>query len=259
VSIEASTNVTLHYETRHIAVITMHHQPVNTLSWSSRGRLKEILDDLDDNSDVRCVVIGGSGDAFTAGADLREDETMEDDAIKGFLGDFERILGGIENFRAPVIAVINGAAIGGGFELAMACDVRMASTNAFFVAAGVNVGLIANFWRLPRITGLGPAKEILLTGGRYSAEQALRWGLVTSVHEPAELLPAALEKAQRIATRAPLSVENTKECANIALGLDFDGAHQLQVERFLAMFNTEDHKEALRAFFEKREGNYRRR
>jgi enoyl-CoA hydratase/carnithine racemase len=252
-------DVTLHYETRHIAVITMHHQPMNTLSWSSRGRLKEILDELEDNTDVRCVVIAGSGDAFTAGANLREDEVMKDGAVKDFLDDFQRILGGIENFRAPVIAVINGAAIGGGFELAMACDIRMASTNAFFVAAGVNVGLIANFWRLPRITGLGPAKEILLTGGRYSADEALRWGLITSVHEPEALLPAALEKAQRIATRAPLSVENTKECTNIALGLDFETAHQLQAERFLAMFNTADHEEALRAFFEKREGNYDRR
>lgn len=258
-STEARSDVTLHYETRNVAVITMQHQPMNTLSWSSRGELKEILDELDADTDVRCVVMAGSGDAFTAGADLREDEIMEDEAIEGFLGDFERILGGLENFRAPVIAVINGAAIGGGFELAMACDIRMASTNAFFVAAGVNVGLIANFWRLPRITGLGPAKEMLLTGGRYSAGQALRWGLVSSVHEPAELMPAALEKAHRIATRAPLSVENTKECTNIALGLDFDAAHQLQVERFLAMFNTEDHKEALRAFFEKRNGNYHRR
>ncbi len=255
----SSPDVTLRYESPHVAVITMDHPPSNTLSWESRQQIKAILDQLDADTDVRCVVITGTGKAFTAGANLREDQAMTDDQLQAFLGDFDRILTGIEQFRTPVIAAINGATIGGGLEFAMACDIRIASTDAFFVAAGVNVGLIANFWRLTRITGLGPAKEILYTGGRYTAEQALRWGLVTEVHSPDELLPAALAKAERIATRAPLSVEATKACANEAPEMSREQAQTRQVANFRRMFATEDHQEALRAFFDRRVGDYHRR
>lgn len=254
-----ATHVRLEYQNSHVALVTLDHPPANTLSWESRRALISILDELDADPEVRCLVITGAGRRFTAGANLREDQAMTDDQIEAFLGDFDRILTGIEGFRAPVIAAINGATIGGGLEFAMACDIRIASTDAFFVAAGVNVGLIANFWRLARITGLGPAKEILLTGDRYTAEQALTWGLVTEVHAPDAVLPAALAKAERIATRAPLSVEATKRCANVALDLQREPARALQVENFMAMFRTEDHKEALAAFFDKRLGDYRRR
>jgi enoyl-CoA hydratase/carnithine racemase len=185
------------------------------------------------------------------------------------------MLDALEGFRAPVIAAINGATVGGGLEFALACDIRIASTDAFFVAAGVNVGLIVSFWRLPRVVGMGPAKEILLTGARYDAQQALNWGLVTEVHAPDALLPAALTKARRIATRAPLSVEATKSSVTRAFELDFAQGflvvlgvehleelrplQDLQRAKFLEMFHTEDHQEALRAFFEKRDGDYRRR
>ena len=146
-----------------------------------------------------------------------------------------------------------------GLELALACDLRLASEDAIFVAAGVNVGLIANFWRLPRVAGLGPAKEMLLTGDRYTAEQARTWGLVSSVHPREELRDAALAKADRIATRAPLSVEATKACVNRALELEYDEGRALQVANFKRMFRTEDHAEALAAFFERRNGDFRRR
>jgi enoyl-CoA hydratase len=251
--------VTLGYEGDHIATITLDNPPSNTLSWGSRDHLKRALDELDANLDIRCLVVTGTGRAFTAGANLREDQEMSNEHLTDFLADFGRILDGLEHFRAPVVAAINGATIGGGLEFALACDIRIASDDAFFVAAGVNVGLIANFWRLPRITGLGPAKDLLLTGSRWDAEQALRFGLVTEVHPPEELWDAALNKARRIATRAPLSVENTKECANVALEMDRESAHEQQVERFLRMFATEDHQEALRAFFDKRDGDYERR
>lgn len=259
-SAETTTrDVTLNYDSPHVAVITMDHPPMNTLSWDSRRLLKEILDELDANTEVRCVIVTGAGRAFTAGANLREDEEMAEESLEDFLADFNRILLGLEQFRAPVLAAVNGACIGGGLEFGLSCDIRIASTDAFFVAAGVNVGLIANFWRLTRICGLGPAKEILLTGERYSAEQALRWGLVTEVHEPDALMDAALAKAHRIATRAPLSIEATKDAANRSPEMTFEQAQELQVTRFLEMFHTEDHAEALTAFFEKRDGDYRRR
>lgn len=256
---QTRADVDLRYEGDHVAVITLDHPPANTFSWQSRQAFVEVLDELDANLDVRAVVVTGAGDVFTAGANLREDQEMSDDALEDFLSGWNRILTGIEEFRAPVIAAVNGACVGGGFEFALCHDIRIASSDAFFVAAGVNVGLIVNFWRLPRIVGLGAAKEILLTGERYTAEQALNWGLVTEVHAPDELLDAALSKAERIATRAPLSVEHTKQCATRSLELSYEDGMALQKERFLEMFATEDHQEAMRAFFERRLGDYKRR
>nr|WP_042191193.1 enoyl-CoA hydratase/isomerase family protein [Kibdelosporangium sp. MJ126-NF4]CEL19909.1 Enoyl-CoA hydratase [Kibdelosporangium sp. MJ126-NF4]CTQ97133.1 Enoyl-CoA hydratase (EC 4.2.1.17) [Kibdelosporangium sp. MJ126-NF4] len=243
----------------HVAVITLNNPPVNTLSWASRADLRTALADLDDEKDVRALVITGAGRAFTAGADLAEDLAMESVRLNDFVGDFGEILDRIEGFRAPVIAAVNGPAVGGGFELALACDIRIASTEAYFVAAGVNVGLMANFWRLVRLVGLGPAKQILLTGERCQAAEAFRWGLVTKVHMPQDLTSGAMAVAQRVASRAPLSVEATKRCASRAPDLDRDAANQLQVEEFTALFHTVDHKEALRAFFAKTTGEYQRR
>ncbi|WNV74357.1 enoyl-CoA hydratase/isomerase family protein [Geodermatophilus sp. DSM 44513] len=256
---DLGSGVHLRYETPHIAVLTLDSEPANTFSWESRRSFMRALDILDADEDVRCLVITGKGRAFTAGAQLREDQSMTDEQLTDYLAEFGRVLNGVQDFRAPVIAAINGATVGGGLEFALCSDIRIASTEAFFVAAGVNVGLIVSFWRLPRVVGLGAAKEILLTGARYTAEQALNWGLVTEVHEPADLMPAALAKAQRIATRAPLSVEVTKSAVTQAIEMDFAEGQALQTQRFLEMFRTDDHQEALRAFFEKRDGDYRRR
>jgi enoyl-CoA hydratase len=258
-TIDVGSGVSLRYETPHIAVLTLDSPPSNTFSWESRRSFMRALDILDADEQIRCLVVTGEGRAFTAGAQLREDQSMTDEQLADYLAEFSRVLNGVQNFRAPVIAAINGATVGGGLEFALCCDIRIASTEAFFVAAGVNVGLIVSFWRLPRVIGLGPAKEILLTGARYTAQQALNWGLVTEVHEPADLMTAALAKAQRIATRAPLSVEVTKEAVTSAFEMDFAEGQALQSKRFLEMFRTEDHQEALRAFFEKRDGDYQRR
>lgn len=251
--------VTVDYETPHIAVITIDTKPANTIGPEARDDLFVILDELDADERVRAVVLTGKGEIFTAGANLNEDQSLSAEAAVEYVKSFHRLFSAIESFRVPVIAAINGPTVGGGLEFALCCDIRIASRKAFFVAAGVNVGLIVNFWRLPRIVGLGPAKEILLTGGRYSAEEALRWGLVTELHDDDALLPAALSKAERIATRAPLSVEATKSSVLRSLDLDLADASALQAEQMLSLFHTEDHQEALRAFFEKRLGNYNRR
>lgn len=256
---DLGTGVSLRYETPHIAVLTIDSPPSNAFSWESRRSFRRALECLEADDAVRCLIVTGKGRAFTAGANLREDQALSDDDLTAYLHDFGGMLNSLERFRAPVIGAINGATVGGGLEFALACDIRIASTEAFFIAAGVNVGLIVSFWRLPRVIGLGPAKEILLTGARYDAQQALSWGLVTEVHAPDALMPAALTKARRIATRAPLSVEATKGSVNRAFELDFEEGQELQTAKFLEMFHTEDHQEALRAFFEKRDGNYQRR
>jgi enoyl-CoA hydratase len=256
---EVGVGVALRYETPHIVVLTIDCPPSNAFSWESRQSMLRSLDIVEADDDVRAVVITGTGRAFTSGAYLREDQALTDAQLADYIGEFSGMLNRIEALRMPVIAAINGASVGGGLEFALACDIRIASTDAFFVAAGVNVGLIVSFWRLPCVVGLGPAKEIILTGSRYTAEQALRWGLVTEVHEPDALLAAALAKAQRIATRAPLSVEAAKLAVTQAFELDFEQGQALQTTKFIEMFRTEDHQEALRAFFEKREGTYVRR
>lgn len=256
---DVGPGVRLHYETPHIAVLTIDSPPSNTFSWESRKSFLRALEVLGADEQIRCLVVTGAGRTFTAGGHLGEDQELTDEQLTEYLADFGQVLNGVQNFRAPVIAAINGATVGGGLEFALCADIRIASTEAFFVAAGVNVGLIVSFWRLPRVVGLGAAKEILLTGARYDAQQALNWGLVTEVHAPDELMTAALAKAQRIATRAPLSVEATKAAVTGAFELDFKAGQELQARRFVEMFRTQDHEEALRAFFEKRDGNYQRR
>ncbi|MGW4515502.1 enoyl-CoA hydratase/isomerase family protein [Streptomyces sp. NPDC004393] len=250
--------VLLTHHTPHVVVITLSNPPVNALSWESRAHLKTAIERLEEDPEIRAVVLTGAGGVFTAGADLVQDQRMSRTELPDFVADFERIVDGLERFRAPVIAAVNGPAVGGGFELALACDIRVASSEASFVAAGVNVGLMANFWRLARVVGLGPAKEILLTGERYGAERAASWGLVTEVCTAEALMHVALAKAERIATRAPLSVEATKRCVNDALEMSRDEAHRRQVDELAELFMKDDHKEALRAFFARSVGEYHR-
>jgi len=211
-----------------VGVLTIDSPPSNPFTWESHQSMLRALDVIESDNDVRAFVITGTGRAFTSGvANLREDQALTDAQLADYIGGFSGMLNRVEALRMPVVAAINGATVGGGLEFALACDIRPASNEAFFVAAGVNVGLIVSFWRLPRVVGLGPAKEIILTWSRYTAEQALRWGLVTEVHEPEALLPAALAKAQRIATRAPLSVEAAKSAVAQAFELSFEQGQAL--------------------------------
>lgn len=245
-----------------IGVITIDSPPRNAFGREECRQFIELFETLEADLDVRCIVITGTGTSFTAGANLRQQEELSP-------GDFEKyvdsdeglgsIMLRIESSRVPVIAAINGFALGGGLEFALCCDIRLASTDARFVCAGVNVGLILSWFRLPRIVGLGRAKEMLLSGAMYDARKAERWGLVSDLHEPEELMPAALALAEQVASRAPLSVELTKECANQGFDLSTKEAMALQRAKFLEMAATRDHGEALRAFIEKRPAVYERR
>jgi len=162
-------------------------------------------------------------------------------------------------FRVPVIGAINGWCVGGGFELALCCDIRIASTEAQFVCAGVNVGLTASTYRLPRLIGIGPAKQMLLTGLETDAETAYRFGLVTALHKPDHLMAAAIALAERISSRAPLSVEATKRLAGQALNLTpADGMAALAKE-LIPLSRSQDHAEAVSAFLEKRQPLFKRR
>jgi enoyl-CoA hydratase len=245
-----------------VAVLTIDSPPRNAFGTQECRAFLRAFDELAGDDDIRCLVVTGTGTSFTAGANLRQQEELTADQYESYLDSDEglgSIMARIESSRMPVIAAVNGYAIGGGLEFALCCDIRLASTRAGFMCAGVNVGLILSWFRLPRIVGLGRAKEMLLSGAMYDAEQAERWGLVSGLHAPDELMPAALALAERIASRAPLSVEATKQCAGQAFDLDLAEGMALQRQKFLEMVATRDHAEALRAFLEKRPPVYERR
>lgn len=246
----------------HVALVTVDSPPMNAFGAAESEAMHTVLDAIDGDNTVRCTIVTGSGPSFTAGADLNDQAALLSEDLEAHLDDprgFGAAMARLEQARYPVIGAINGYSLGGGFELALCCDIRLASTKARFACSAVNVGLILSWYRLPRVVGIGRAKEMLLSGAFYDADTAERWGLVTAVHEPERLVPAAIELAERIASRAPLSVEATKQCAARSFDIGAKEAAALQRDKFLALAETQDHAEAIRSVVEKRTGTYERR
>lgn len=221
--------------------------PTNKLGAAIRQQLLTALEGIEADLSVRAVVLTGQGQAFCAGDDLREAVTRGDAALES-LKQFLSIIETIETARAPVIAVINGPAVGGGLELALGCDIRIGSTDAKFIAAGVNVGLMASVYRLPRLIGVGRAKQILLSGLPVDAKTALDYGIITELHPPHALMDAAIALAERIASRAPLSVEATKRQTTQAYDLTPAEAMEASVKELAVLCKTQDHFTAVEAF-----------
>jgi enoyl-CoA hydratase len=219
---------------------------------------------LQDAGDVRAVVLTGAGRGFCSGLDLDAVEALLKMSPFEFLRGQEKWSGAsiaLRRLTVPVIAAVNGAAAGAGFSLALACDLRVASTAAKFNAAFIRVGLtggdMGSSWLLPRIVGLGLANELLLTGRFVHPEEALRIGLVNRVCEPDELLPTALELAAAIAANSPFGVRLTKQviqtnlgAASLELGVELENRNQALTA------STEDMREALTAFRECREPRF---
>lgn len=242
----------------HAALLEIDNPPANALGSALRRSLLEKLDALEADLSIRAVVLTGRGRAFCSGDDLKEQEAAQAqgvDARKALLAEFAAVLERIEAFRAPVIAAIDGWCMGGGLELALACDIRIASTEARFVCAGVNIGLMASAWRLPRAIGQARAKHMLLAGLPHDAATAERFGLVTAIYPPETLRDEAAKLATRIASRAPLSVEATKRVSSLPPG---EGAEQA-VREINTLVQSADHAEALAAFREKREASFKRK
>jgi enoyl-CoA hydratase/carnithine racemase len=235
-----------------VLVFTLDNPPMNPLGESMRARLIELLDQAAAAPDVRALVITGQGSAFCSGDDLKADAP----AAGGKAG-FGRLLEKLERCRQPIIAAVNGWCIGGGFELALCCDIRLASHQARFVSAGVNMGLMTSAYRLPRLIGESRAKAIALTGLPMDAAAAERCGLVTGLHANTDLMPAALAMAQRIASRAPLSVEATKVLASRACDLSREEAAEIQRSEIERLRASDDHREAIAALREKRDPVFR--
>ncbi|MDP1738437.1 MAG: enoyl-CoA hydratase/isomerase family protein [Caulobacter sp.] len=241
--------MTIHFSrpAPHIALVELDLPPTNALGNAMRLLMNAGLDAIDADLDVRCIMLTGRGRLFCAGNDLRELADRAPDDLSP-ISDFNALMGRIETLRMPVIAAVNGGALGGGLDLALACDIRLAAEGASFTASGVNVGLMASTGRLPRLIGVGPAKAMLLTGLPIDAATALRTGLVTGVYAAERLLDEALTLAGQIASRAPLAVEAAKRFA----GLDAAESAARMPGALDVLAGSADHREAVASFLEKR-------
>jgi len=230
---------------------------LNALNRATMVELSAAVDELDCDEGVRSVVVTGAGDkAFVAGADISELRAIAD-AVQGaeFAAWGQRILFKIENSSKPVIAAINGYALGGGCELAMACDIRMAADTAKLGQPEINLGIIPGYGgtqRLPRLVGKGRAKWLILTGDMITAQEALRIGLVDFVVPADELMDAAKELARKIAGKAPLAVSWAKRSINVGTETDLVAACAYEASQFGLACGTEDRLEGTTAFLEKR-------
>ena len=249
----------IHVTTPHPGVVMLQidNPPANALGTAIRTMFMAKLDEVEQDLKIRAVIITGTGRSFCAGDDLREAATRGTDA-QASLGQFACLLDRIEGFRTPVIAAINGYALGGGLELALACDLRVGCPASTFTAAGVNVGLIASVYRLPRLIGVARAKAMLLTGSPTDAERALEWGLITELFAPTELIANALGIAERIATRAPLSVEAAKRQAGKAFDLSPEEARRSTGQEAATLVVSNDHRAAVAAFAKKESPTFTR-
>lgn len=232
-----------------ILLLELDAPPANALGLAVRAQLVKILDEIAADRECRAVVLTGPGGVFCAGDDLREAHGRTGPEALAAVQDFNRLIDWVEAVRVPVIAAIDGWCFGGGLELALACDLRLASDRAVFAASGVNIGLMASVVRLPRLIGVARAKAHLLTGAQFGPERALVDGIVTAVHAPDRLLPEAFAVAEWIASRAPLAVEAAKRV--------LDGRSYVE-EELPALAASVDHREAIAAFMAKRSALFRR-
>lgn len=242
-----------------ISTITINRpQSLNALNGNTISELSEALSQLEQDSNCRVVIIIGSGEkSFVAGADIKEfsdfgQEKAEELARNGQNSLFNKI----ENLRKPVIAAVNGFALGGGLELAMACHIRYASENAKLGLPEVTLGLIPGYGgtqRLPKLVGKGLANELIFSAKMISASRAKEMGLVNEVFSLEELLPKTKELATLISKNSPQGISKAIAAVNAS---DSDEGYELEIKSFGELFEMEDKKEGVSAFLEKRKPNF---
>ena len=239
-----------------IAMMTIDRpKALNALNKQVLTEINEVLDQVDPNT-VRCMIVTGAGEkSFVAGADIGEMSVLDREGGVAWGKYGNDIFRKLETLPVPTIAAINGFALGGGCEIAMSCDIRICSDNAVFGQPEVGLGITPGFGgtqRLARIVGMGRAKEIIYTASNIKADEAYRIGLVNAVYPQAELLDAAKKLAGKIARNAPIAVRLSKKAINDGLQVDMDQAIVIEENAFGDCFATEDQKEGMNAFLEKR-------
>lgn len=247
-----------------LATITINRpKALNALNSDTLRELDIVIDSIENNSDIYCVIVTGAGQkAFVAGADIAEmkDLNSTEGEEFGLLGN--KVFRRLETLDKPVIAAISGFALGGGCELAMACDIRIASEKARFAQPEAGLGITPGFGgtqRLPRLVGTGKAKELIYTCAMINAEEALRIGLVNKVVPVESLMDEAKKMANSIITNAPIAVKLCKDAINRGTQVDMDSAIKVEAEDFGRCFDSEDQLEGMTAFLEKRAKNFQNR
>jgi len=249
----------------HLLLVTLNRPKAGNSTNTQMGR--EVLDLWSglyvDQQDVRCVVLTGAGDRiFSAGGDLKERNNMTDEQWQQQHALFEQARIALLDCPIPVIAAVNGAAFGGGMETVLTCDFAYAAKRARFALTEITIGIMPGGMgtqNLPRAVGVRRAKEIILTGKPFSAEQALEWGLVNAVCDNDTLLEETLETARVICSNAPLSVYQAKKSMNVATQIDLKNGYAFEIEAYNRLVPTEDRLEGVRAYNEKRKPAFKGR
>ncbi|MCY7783600.1 MULTISPECIES: enoyl-CoA hydratase [unclassified Bacillus (in: firmicutes)] len=249
-------------QNEHIAVITLNRpQAANALSAEMLRNLQLILQKIEFNSNIRCVILTGTGEkAFCAGADLKERIKLKEDQVLESVSLIQRTAALLEALPQPVIAAMNGSALGGGLELAMACDLRIAAESAMLGLPETGLAIIpgaGGTQRLPRLIGRGKAKELIYTGNRVTAHKAKEIGLVEQVTAPRDLMPKAEELAAVISANGPIAVRQAKFAINKGLETDLATGLAIEQKAYEHTIPTKDRREGLQAFQEKRRAVYK--
>ena len=235
---------------------------LNALSSEVLMELGTVFDEIAENDSINVVILTGEGRSFVAGADIAEMSKFTAAEGKNFGELGASVFRKIELLKQPVIAAVNGYALGGGCELAMACDIRIASIKAKFGQPETGLGITPGFsgtQRLPRLVGVGIAKELIYTGAVVDGTEACRIGLVNKVVEPDKLMEEAMNMAQLIASRAQLAVQYSKEAINRGIETDIDTGIAFEANLFGLCFATADQKEGMEAFLNKRKPEFRKK
>jgi enoyl-CoA hydratase len=254
-------NNILYRTEENIAFITLNRpKALNALNTETLKELDMAVSRAGQEDEIKAVIITGEGRAFVAGADIAQmkDLTVQEGRDMTILG--QNVFSRIENLDKPVIAAINGFALGGGCELAMACDIRVASDKAKFGQPEVNLGIIPGYGgtqRLPRLVGKGTAKYLIFTGEMISAEEALRIGLADKLVPAEELLNTAVSIAKTIMAKAPVSIKMAKHAINNGLNVDLKSGIAYEAEAYTTSFSTEDRVEGMSAFVGKRPAEFK--
>ncbi len=244
------------------AYLTINRPNVlNALNWKTMQEIRQALTSVKDNPDVGGIIVTGAGEkSFIAGADIKELATQDPVGAKEFSLGSQEILNYVENFPKPIIAAINGFALGGGCEFSMACHIRIASERAKFGQPEVALGIMpgnGGTQRLPRLVGKGRAIELILTGNMIDAHEAYRIGLVNQVCAPGELITKAQDILNTIYTKGPVAVKLCLEAIQHGMEMTLEEGVQLESNLFGLCFSTEDMKEGTQAFIEKRKPEFK--
>ncbi len=255
-----SENVVIEIEDS-IVLLTMNRpKALNALNDQTLTELSQLVDWIASTKEILGVIITGEGKSFVAGADIVQMRDYGSEEGRHYAGFAQGVFNQIENLEKPVIAAVNGYALGGGCELSMSCDIRIASEKAVFGQPEVNLGLIPCFsgtQRLPRLVGAGVAKELIFTARQVKAEEALSIGLVNKVVAPEALLDEAKEMMKLIVSKAPIAVGYAKVAINRGMEMDLNNALELEKDIAGLVFATEDKTEGVGAFIEKREAKFK--